>query len=362
MTKSGSSRRAALAFLLTSACRIVSTPADGLRRACKYLWQQQAEDGGWHSRTYGLLKSGQSLTPFVLNALLQVPEQILEQPAGAVDRAIGFLNRNTNAEGAVGKMDPQLYDYPNYASALTVLALRRVMALGLSCRISLSQRIAWLRTQQLTEEHGWQPDNPAYGGWGIGGEPRVAPDPGHVDLSMTRYVLQAFAAAGAAPGDPVFTRAKVFVERCQNPDGGFFFSTVVLDANKAGQEGKQYRSYGTTTADGILALLAMGAAAEDDRVKAARRWLMDHDLADGAPGFVGPAYQRWTAGLRFYYAAAGVAAFGHPNPALAASLLATQRSDGSWRNAENLVKEDDPLIATPFALMTLTTPQRTNSV
>jgi hypothetical protein len=236
------------------------------------------------------------------------------------------------------------------------------MALGLNCRISLSQRIAWLRTQQLTEEHGWQPDNPAYGGWGIGGEPRVAPDPGHVDLSMTRYVLQAFAAAGVAASDPVFTRAKVFVERCQNPDGGFFFSTVVLDANKAGQQGSQYRSYGTTTADGILALLAMGATAEDDRVKAARRWLMDHDRADGAPGFVGPAYQRWTAGLRFYYAAAAVATLGHTNPALAASLIATQRGDGSWRNAENLVKEDDPLIATPFALMTLTTLQRTNSV
>src|SRR5579859_1254086 len=65
-------RRTALALLFTSACA-VRDPADALIRACRYLWSQQAEDGGWHSRTYGLLRSGQSLTPFVLNALLQVP-------------------------------------------------------------------------------------------------------------------------------------------------------------------------------------------------------------------------------------------------------------------------------------------------
>jgi hypothetical protein len=34
-------------------------------------------------------------------------------------------------------------------------------------------------------------------------------------------------------------------------------------------------------------------------------------------------------------------------------LLRTQRSDGSWANPENLVKEDDPLIATPFAIRAL---------
>jgi hypothetical protein len=40
---------------------------------------------------------------------------------------------------------------------------------------------------------------------------------------------------------------------------------------------------------------------------------------------------------------------------MAANLRATQRHDGSWRNPENLVKEDDPLIATPFAITALVT-------
>jgi hypothetical protein len=290
-----------------------------------------------------LLKSGQSLTPFVLNALLQVPQQA---PAEGIDRAIAFLRRNTNNEGAVGKMDPLLYDYPNYATALTVQALRRAGR-------PVGPLIDWLRTQQFTEAHGWKRDDPAYGAWGIGGEPRIAPNPGHVDLSMTRHVLQALAAAGVPASDPIFARARVFVERCQNPDGGFFFSTVVLDANKAGQEGAQYRSYGTTTADGLLALAAMRTPPEDDRVQTAQRWLAAQDSADGAPGFIGPAHQRWTAGLRFYYAGAAAEARGRCSPAMAANLKATQRRDGSWRNPENLVKEDDPLIATPFAVMAL---------
>src|ERR1700682_3369003 len=137
-------RRTALAFLFTSACT-TRDPAGALIRACRYLWSQQAEDGGWHSRTYGLLRSGQSLTPFVLNALLQVPH---EGPAGGFDRAIAFLHRNTNSEGAVGKMDPLLYDYPNYATALTVQALHRAAQ-------PVGPLIDWLRTQQFTEAHGW---------------------------------------------------------------------------------------------------------------------------------------------------------------------------------------------------------------
>ena len=42
-----------------------------VERAVAWLWEKQGEDGGWHSETYGLLRSGQSLTPFVLDALLE---------------------------------------------------------------------------------------------------------------------------------------------------------------------------------------------------------------------------------------------------------------------------------------------------
>src|SRR5260370_37131484 len=112
--------------------------------------------------------------------------------------------------------------------------------------------VGCLRLQQFTEQNGWLPAHPAYGAWGMGGDRRTPPGTGHVDLSMTRYVLDALRAAGVSDSDPAFARASVFVERCQNFDGGFFFSTTEADTNKAGQDGNHFRSYGSTTADGIL--------------------------------------------------------------------------------------------------------------
>ncbi|MGH9720199.1 MAG: hypothetical protein ACRD8O_08305 [Bryobacteraceae bacterium] len=342
--------RRALFALACSSCaskpRSPATLRGSLERGIEWLWRAQSRDGGWHSATYGLLESGQSLTPFVLGALLDgSPKR-----TSGVSTALDFIRRHTAANGALGLSDPLLSDYPCYSTALTAVALKRAGA-------DPARMIAWLRTQQFGDENGWRRDDAPYGAWGMGGEPRTPPNPGHVDLSMTRHVLQALTAAGVAPSDPAMTRARVFLGRCQNADGGFCFSTVVLDANKAGSDGGRFRSYGTATADGILALLATGAANHDPRVQSAQRWLLAHHLPDRAPGFIGDAYRRWPAGLRYYYASASSAALRRlslaQNDAQADDMVRTQRPDGSWRNSESLVKEDDPLIATVFAVQAL---------
>src|SRR5258708_22601704 len=80
-------------------------PQPALHQAAAYLWSRQAPDGGWHSSTYGLLRSGQSLTPFVLEALLEVPEDAYPQPRAAVDRAIAFIRPHTQPDGALGTAD-----------------------------------------------------------------------------------------------------------------------------------------------------------------------------------------------------------------------------------------------------------------
>jgi hypothetical protein len=332
-------------------------------RAADYLWSQQANDGGWHSKTYGLLRSGQSLTAFVLEALLQVPRESYPLPEAKVGRAIAFLSRHTRADGAVGMANAGVPDYPNYATALTLSAVCRARMPEWEEHARLM--VLYLRGQQFTEQNGWQEKDPAYGAWGMGGDRRTPPDTGHVDLSMSRYVLDALRAAGTPQGDPIFKRARVFVERCQNfdpqhpndADGGFFFSTTEHDTNKAGHDGKRFRSYGTTTADGILALLATGASRNDPRVLAAERWLTTRHKDMEVPGFSGEAYQRWPRGLGFYYAGASAQAFRalafDGGSGVAEALRRTQRADGSWANSENLVKEDDPLIATPLAIRAL---------
>jgi len=355
-------RTLVVAILLALAgCAPPSQPV--LRHAVSWLWSRQEADGGWHSHTYGLLRSGQALTPFVLDALLQAPEDVYPQPRNQVDRALAFIRGRTQANGALGIADRDIPDYPNYATALAVSAICRARREGWPAQIA--PMIGYLRGQQFTEQNRWRPQDPVYGAWGMGGGRRTPPDTGHVDLSMTRYVLDALRAGGVPDSDPAFAAARTFVERCQNfdrqnppgADGGFFFSTTEADTNKAGQEGDRFRSYGTTTADGILALLATGHPPDHPRVLAAQRWLTAHHRDMAVPGFVGEAYRRWPKGLAFYYSAASAEAFQalrmDPGNGVAEGLRRTQRRDGSWVNSENLVKEDDPLIATPFAVRAL---------
>jgi hypothetical protein len=350
-----------LPLLVQAGCVQASRPH--LARAAEYLWNQQSSDGGWHSKTYGLLGSGQSLTAFVLEALLQIPAEVYALPEAKLNLGLAFIRKNTRPDGALGMADPGIPDYPNYSTALAVSALGRARRPGWETQVR--SMVAYLRGQQFTEQNGWHRHDPAYGAWGMGGDRRTPPDTGHVDLSMTRYVLEALRAAGVPAGDPIFERSRIFVERCQNfdpqrpddADGGFFFSTTEHDTNKAGHDGKRFRSYGTTTADGILALLATGAARTDQRVVAAKRWLTSRHRGMEVPGFAGEAYQRWPRGLSFYYSAASAQAFRALNLDQGSStietLKRTQRADGSWVNPENLVKEDDPYIATAFAVRAL---------
>jgi squalene-hopene/tetraprenyl-beta-curcumene cyclase len=342
---------------------------DALRKAAAYLWDQQDKDGGWHSTKYGLLRSGQSLTGLVLNALLDIPKSVSDLPRDHMMAAVSFLNRHIDSDGAVGRMDPDAADYPNYATALALKAFCRApMPLRTLSPFAL---VECLRRQQFTEANGWKPEDPAYGGWGMGGDLRTPPAPGHVDLSMTRHVLEALAASGVQPDDPVFEKASVFLKKCQNfnpgaeptghdiadRDGGFYFSPVVVDANKAGRSSTGFRSYGSPTADGTLALLAIGRGLDDTRVRAAADWLQSRHSYESVPDSDDIRIGKSIRGLWFYYAAASTTALsklGLPlEPAFTPALCERQRADGSWVNTEKRVKEDEPLIATSLAVRAL---------
>ncbi len=282
---------------------------DALRKAVAYLWDRQGNDGGWHSTEYGLLRSGQSLTGLVLNALLDIPKSVSDLPSDRMMAAVSFLNHHIDDDGAVGRMDPDAADYPNYATALALKAFCRApMPLRTFSPFAL---VEYLRRQQFTEANGWTPEDPAYGGWGMGGDVRTPPAPGHVDLSMTRYVLEALAASGVQPDDPAFQKAAVFLRKCQNyipgreptghdiadRDGGFYFSPVVVDANKPGRSSTGFRSYGPPTADGTLALLAIGRGLDDPLLQAAANWLVSRHSAENVPGFDDVRMGKWARGL-----------------------------------------------------------------
>src|SRR5262249_54495526 len=124
---------------------------------------------------------------------------------------------------------------------------------------------------------------------------------------------------GCPANDPAFRRALTFVERCQNyaldsadekqhgDDGGFFFiyddairnKAGLLDTRGAGRT--RFASYGSTSADGLRALLLCGLTPEHGRVQAARTWLRNSFSATEQPGKFTPERALGRPALYYYY-------------------------------------------------------------
>jgi len=351
-----------------------------LERACAWLWSHQHADGSFRSARYPYLGSGQALTPFVLFALLGVDERIAPRPQGAVERALAYLRSQLDANGVIGLADPDVPEYPNYATAFALRCLVRAGTAGDAPRIERMR--SYLEREQLDEEEGFSPLDPVYGAWGFGG-PRASGFAGHVDLSHTRHVLEALREAGTH--DPaLFDRAAHFLRLLQKRpdetrphppdgcattpyDGGFYFSPVLPMANKAGpvtsDGGTAFRSYASATCDGVLALLAAGVSRDDDRLRDAVAWLDRHPRLDSPEGIPEEEPNGFARALRFYHLAARAevaAALGRREaitPRIAALLADEQAPDGSFRNPEGgLMKEDDPLLGTTLVVLALHPP------
>ena len=147
-------------------------------------------------------------------------------------------------------------------------------------------------------------------------------------------------------------------------DGGFYFSPVVLAANKgreATYEGQPYYcSYATATCEGVLALMAAGVNRDDERVLAAAKWLREHPRLDYPEGVPLNQPEPWGESIVYYHFAARARAYAALNwpgawrQELGRLLAARQDADGSYRNkVSHLMKEDDPLLATALAVSAL---------
>jgi hypothetical protein len=369
-------------------------PADGrlqqieraLARALNFLVSHQSTDGAWRSDTYGTFKDGSALTPLALVALQDAGP--VAETADARSRAAAYLAGLVRPDGTIDG-GPAGLDYPLYTAASSVVALS-----GPGTDKYKGARYSWLAyltERQLDEKLGWQPADKEYGGWGYcRGLPRK-PTPGVIALPLIESNLSATVAAlegvcsAARLRQPILDMALVFVRRCQNwpadgaardehfDDGGFFFIYDDPVRNKAGvagtdRQGRQrFASYGSTTADGLRALLLCGVPPTDERVIAARRWLEAHFAAGVHPGAYVERHVPNRMGVYFYYCRSLSAAFRQLGLArvsirhggvdwaaeLADDLLKRQRDDGSWLNPIQAQREDEPLVATAFAVQAL---------
>ncbi|MCA9539282.1 MAG: terpene cyclase/mutase family protein [Myxococcales bacterium] len=366
---------ALLALLLVGSAR-AATPAAidaALNRGAAFLLARQGEDGAWRSEDYGAFKDGYSQTPFVLSALLFAPPQPTVPAAYA--RGVDFL---AGLVGASGEVEGYLA-YPVYASggALMVLSVP-ANARHAKARAAL---VRFLSARQLTEQHGWRPDDPSYGGFGYYTGPLTRPKDGaeadhllSANLSSTLYAIGALQLAGVPRDDARMAQAARFVRRCQNfaegkadprfDDGGFFFTPANRIQNKADlaagtdEAHPRYRSYGSMTADGLRALRRVGGPADAPRLAAADAWLVAHFDPEHPGGDYPPPREVLRRSVYYYWAWTTAHALKDRGDRarldrLADAVLARQDKDGAWRNPATDLREDDPLVATPFAMAAL---------
>jgi len=358
-----------------------------LAKAGKYLTDAQAEDGAWYSDHYGTLRSGPTMTPYVMSAIL-----FLRSTGGAKGEAFmrgnRFLRSFVGQDGKLDVAERQLH-YQVYTAAMASRVAAHPKPTGAKQSRTQQAYLQFLAARQLTEPLGWQPSDAYYGGWGFtNGKPRK-PEEGSEggpfcssNLSATTFALAAFRSARVPKEDPVYAKALQFVQRCQNfqpsanNDGGFFFMPIDNAQNKAGatEDGKSFASYGTMTADGLRCLIRCGLPATHPRVQASRRWLAKNFSATENPGNFQPDRLQLKDATYYYW----VWAFSHAMIALrverlekvtetgdevkdavdwprelASELLRRQRPDGTWVNELSAGMEDDPLVATPWAAAAL---------
>jgi squalene-hopene/tetraprenyl-beta-curcumene cyclase len=326
-------------------------------RAIAYFEQAQSDDGSFSASS----TSGPGVTAIVASALLRNGRTVNDP---VVARALKYLEGHLHDDGGI-YLDGSRYK--NYETSLSIVCFKDANKDGRYDQL-LANAEKFVKEQQWDEGEGHEISNMNYGGAGYGSHSRP-------DLSNTSFLVDALHAVGRGEDDPALQKALVFISRCQNlesehnttefaskvNDGGFYYTIAAGGQSQAGPtpEGG-LRSYGSMTYAGLKSMIYAGVTRDDPRVKAAYEWIRQHYTLEENPGM-------GAQGLYYYYHtfAKALATLGDAQivdadgqshdwrAELAQHLIAAQKSDGSWVNANPRWLEGDPNLATAYALLAL---------
>lgn len=363
-----------------------------IQRAVGYLESQQNDKGAWPSETYGLYRDGVALTPHVLRSLTAAGRDNDTTHAGFRFIQPLLPKRERHPDPELGKA----VQSPVYFLADTLIALHHIephpyRTLQRADSILYSFQVFAKPGELYAQSAGWgygrttpEYDLPKDIQWVTSfdhgkAQTRIYPQLS-ANISATVYALDVLAPqpldehySDTRDGETHFmlAGARQFAARCQNfdtgdeqfDDGGFFFNPADAARNKGGPAGTdkngfaRFHSAGSSTADGLRVLLLCRVPKDDPAFVAARDWLFKHFDPGHNPGTFNEDREVLRDAYYFYYAASVADTFillgeGPENWSqdLAQTLIDKQQADGSFVNPFTDGKEDDPLIATPFAL------------
>ena len=322
----------------------------------------QADDGTF------TIQAGPGLTGLALTAALRNGVDIDDPMVAKGFQALeGFVKPDGGIYGN-GRLK-------NYETCVAIVAFQLANTDGRYDKL-IANADKFVRTLQYGATGNEPKSDVWYGGAGYGG-------PGRPDLSNTSYLVDALVAGGGEANDEAIQRALVFVSRCQNlarhgndtkfaalvNDGGFYYTipTESVDPSSSDRSSSDrytadggLRSYGSMTYSGFKSLIYAGLTENDPRVKAALEWIGKHYTVADNPG-------QGDAGLYYYYHAFAAALAASKLDAiesadgakhdwrsdLVVELAKRQNENGSWTNENRQWFENDPNLATSFALIAL---------
>lgn len=312
------STRPANAEELTPA-QMVAPAEDAINRGLKYLASEQEDDGSFGAG-YGRNAGVVALCGMAFISSGSAPGR---GPYGEnLNRCVDYLIEHTQPSGFI-TVDGTTSQGPMYGHGFATLLLAE--AYGMAPRDDLRDKLA--AAVQLIV--GCQNDE---GGW------RYQPRPDDADISVTICQIMALRAARNAglhvPAETI-DRCVAYVRRCQNPDGGFSYTS------------RDNSSMFPRSAAGVVALYSAGIY-DGDEIERGLAYLNRHR----------PGMEQRRSGHYFYgqyYATqamwqAGGERWQEWYPAVRGDLLTRQQMDGSWKN--NI----GPQYATAMACIILQTP------
>jgi squalene-hopene/tetraprenyl-beta-curcumene cyclase len=342
-------------------------------KALDWLLKTQHANGGF-GQIPGQEPGETGITSLVIRALAAAPAEHAKTSRAAADKAAAFLLAHQQKDGSFTQARTGL---STYRTAMAISALSALDAA--KYRPQIEKATAWLKSDQFDSGEKVGEDNPHYGGFGYdkGGK---KPD---ADMSNTLMALSALKDAGVSPDDPVYKRALVFLNRCQNSsetnpgvgglrpknDGGFIYDPG-LSRNKSGivehEDGtKSFESYASMTYGGLMSMLYAGVKKDDPRIKAALGWISENYTLEEnyGLGIRNKDPQAAQQGLYYYYhvfakslSSLGTATIktkdGERNWAkdLFATFAARQKPEGFFVNSHDRWWEKDPVLVTAYSL------------
>ena len=325
-------------------------------KARDFLKTRQAEDGSFSTKL-----GGPGITALIAAGLVR---NGVSADDPLVARTLAYLEKSIKKDGGI-------YDkgLANYTTCVALLAFKDANTKGKYDTV-IANASKFLKTLQPDEALIEDKDVKAGGVGYEGGKDRP-------DLSNTQYFVEALIAAGVPRTDPAIQRALKFISRCQNlpgetndqpfakktsddDKGGLTYNPIANDKNPNLTAAGGLRSSGVMTYAGLKSFLHAGVDKNDQRVKAAVDWIRRHYSLDENPG-------QGKAGLYYYYHTFGksMTALGEDQfedkdkkkhdwrMELFQALKSRQQKDGSWANDNVAFFENNPDLATAYALLAL---------